>query len=145
MIEGGARQFAEDIPQGNNLVNVHVKNGGIVDARPEGTTLEATLDLLCLNILGNELPLKFSSRVSITGHEGEERSDFENGITYLRLGNSLRTKNKRFESFVPILDTLLEKARHKLTVVDLKSYLTDLKSMKITSDVEIIAKIRYSD
>eukprot|EP01018_Ginkgo_biloba_P026980 Gb_05411 [translate_table: standard] len=41
---------------------------------PEGTTLEATLDWLCLNVPGNELPLKFSSGVSVTGHEGEERS-----------------------------------------------------------------------
>ncbi|KAL5974512.1 Protein STABILIZED1 [Asimina triloba] len=104
--------------------------------------------------------------------------------------NSLRNKKKRFESFVPVPDTLLEKARQEqehvtaldpksraaggtetpwaqtpvtdltavgegrgtvlslkldrlsdsvsgLTVVDPKGYLTDLKSMKITSDAEI--------
>ncbi|GAB2274984.1 Protein STABILIZED1 [Dionaea muscipula] len=103
---------------------------------------------------------------------------------------SLRNKKKRFESFVPVPDTLLEKARQEqehvtaldprsraaggtetpwaqtpvtdltavgegrgtvlslkldrlsdsisgLTVVDPKGYLTDLKSMKITSDAEI--------
>ncbi|KAM7271925.1 hypothetical protein ACFE04_031139 [Oxalis oulophora] len=103
---------------------------------------------------------------------------------------SLRNKKKRFESFVPVPDTLLEKARKEqehvsaldpktraaggtetpwaqtpvtdltavgegrgtvlslkldrlsdsvsgLTVVDPKGYLTDLKSMKITSDAEI--------
>lgn len=103
---------------------------------------------------------------------------------------SMRNKKKRFESFVPIPDTLLEKARQEkehvtaldpksraaggtetpwaqtpvtdltavgegrgtvlslkldrlsdsvsgLTVVDPKGYLTDLKSMKITSDAEI--------
>lgn len=104
---------------------------------------------------------------------------------------SLRNKKKRFESFVPVPDTLLEKARQEqehvsaldpksraaggtetpwgqtpvtdltavgegrgtvlslkldrlsdsvsgLTVVDPKGYLTDLKSMKITSDAEIL-------
>ncbi|XP_020256952.1 protein STABILIZED1 [Asparagus officinalis] len=104
--------------------------------------------------------------------------------------HSLRNKKKRFESFVPVPDTLLEKARQEqehvtaldpksraaggtetpwsqtpvtdltavgegrgtvlslkldrlsdsvsgLTVVDPKGYLTDLKSMKITSDAEI--------
>ncbi|KAI3676846.1 hypothetical protein L1987_86460 [Smallanthus sonchifolius] len=101
---------------------------------------------------------------------------------------SLRNKKKRFESYVPVPDTLLEKARQEkehvtaldpksravggsetpwaqtpdltavgegrgtvlslkldrlsdsvsgLTVVDPKGYLTDLKSMKITSDAEI--------
>ncbi|XP_073136462.1 protein STABILIZED1 [Henckelia pumila] len=103
---------------------------------------------------------------------------------------SLRNKKKRFESFVPVPDTLLEKARQEkehvsaldpksravggtetpwaqtpvtdltavgegrgtvlslkldrlsdsvsgLTVVDPKGYLTDLKSMKITSDAEV--------
>ncbi|KAL8088172.1 protein STABILIZED1 [Apium graveolens] len=101
---------------------------------------------------------------------------------------SSRNKKKRFESFVPVPDTLLEKARQEkehvtaldpksraaggmetpwaqttdltavgegretvlslkldklsdsvsgLTVVDPKGYLTDLKSMKITSDAEI--------
>ncbi|XP_028804943.1 protein STABILIZED1 [Neltuma alba] len=103
---------------------------------------------------------------------------------------SLRNKKKKFESFVPVPDTLLEKARQEqehvtaldpksraaggtetpwaqtpvtdltavgegrgtvlslkldrlsdsvsgLTVVDPKGYLTDLKSMKITSDAEI--------
>uniref|UniRef100_A0A452YKD7 Uncharacterized protein n=1 Tax=Aegilops tauschii subsp. strangulata TaxID=200361 RepID=A0A452YKD7_AEGTS len=103
---------------------------------------------------------------------------------------SARNKKKRFESFVPVPDTLLEKARQEqehvtaldpksraaggtetpwaqtpvtdltavgegrgtvlslkldrlsdsvsgLTVVDPKGYLTDLKSMKITSDAEI--------
>lgn len=102
---------------------------------------------------------------------------------------SLRNKKKRFESFVPVPDTLLEKARQEQehvtaldprgkgggldtpfgqtpvtdltavgegrgtvlslkldrlsdsvtgqTVVDPKGYLTDLKSMKITSDAEI--------
>jgi len=103
---------------------------------------------------------------------------------------SLQNKKKRFESFVPVPDTLLEKARQEkehvialdpksrasggtetpwvqtpvtdltvveegrgtvlslkldrlsvsvsgLTVVDPKGYLTDLKSMKITSDAEI--------
>ncbi|RVX20239.1 Protein STABILIZED 1 [Vitis vinifera] len=103
---------------------------------------------------------------------------------------SLRNKKRRFESFVPVPDTLLEKARQEqehvtaldprsraaggtetpwaqtpvtdltavgegrgtvlslkldrlsdsvsgLTVVDPKGYLTDLKSMKITSDAEI--------
>lgn len=103
---------------------------------------------------------------------------------------SFRNKKKRFESFVPVPDTLLEKARQEkehvtaldpksranggtetpwsqtpvtdltavgegrgtvlslkldrlsdsvsgLTVVDPKGYLTDLKSMKITSDAEI--------
>ncbi|GFS41109.1 pre-mRNA splicing factor-like protein [Actinidia rufa] len=103
---------------------------------------------------------------------------------------SMRNKKKRFESFVPVPDTLLEKARQEqehvtaldpksraaggtetpwaqtpvtdltavgegrgtvlslkldrlsdsvsgLTVVDPKGYLTDLKSMKITSDAEI--------
>eukprot|EP00899_Mesostigma_viride_P008244 jgi/Mesvir1/17420/Mv08704-RA.1 len=101
---------------------------------------------------------------------------------------SLRNKKKRFESFVPVPDTLLEKARQESehlssidprkaggldtpmgstpmtdltavgegrgtvlslkldrlsdsvsgqTVVDPKGYLTDLKSMKITSDAEI--------
>ncbi|GAV70443.1 PRP1_N domain-containing protein/TPR_14 domain-containing protein [Cephalotus follicularis] len=103
---------------------------------------------------------------------------------------SLRNKKKRFESFVPVPDTLLERARQEqehvtaldprgrvasgtetpwsqtpvtdltavgegrgtvlslkldrlsdsvsgLTVVDPKGYLTDLKSMKITSDAEI--------
>ncbi|KAJ6828622.1 putative protein STABILIZED1 [Iris pallida] len=103
---------------------------------------------------------------------------------------TLRNKKKRFESFVPVPDTLLEKARQEqehvtaldpksraaggtetpwsqtpvtdltavgegrgtvlslkldrlsdsvsgLTVVDPKGYLTDLKSMKITSDAEI--------
>ncbi|KAF0897948.1 hypothetical protein E2562_001646 [Oryza meyeriana var. granulata] len=109
----------------------------------------------------------------------------------------LRNKKKRFESFVPVPDTLLEKARQEqdhvtaldpknraaggtetpwaqtpvtdltavgegrgtelslkldrlsdsvsgLTVVDPKGYLTDLKSMKITSDAEIsdINKVR---
>ncbi|KAL8506585.1 hypothetical protein ACS0TY_017473 [Phlomoides rotata] len=104
---------------------------------------------------------------------------------------SSRNKKKRFESFVPVPDTLLEKARQEnehvsaldprsrsaggtetpwgqtpvtdltvvgegrgtllslkldrlsnsvsgLTVVDPKSYLTDLKSMKITSDAELL-------
>ncbi|OMP07873.1 RNA-processing protein, HAT helix [Corchorus olitorius] len=95
---------------------------------------------------------------------------------------SLRNKKKRFESFVPVPDTLLEKARQEkehvtaldpkssgtetpwtdltavgegrgtvlslkldrlsdsvsgVTVVDPKGYLTDLKSMKITSDANI--------
>ncbi|KAL3632313.1 Protein STABILIZED1 [Castilleja foliolosa] len=110
---------------------------------------------------------------------------------------SLRNKKRRFESFVPVPDTLLEKARQEkehvsaldpksraaggaetpwaqtpvtdltavgegrgtvlslkldrlsdsvsgLTVVDPKGYLTDLKSMKITSDAEVsdISKAR---
>ncbi|KAL3631566.1 Protein STABILIZED1 [Castilleja foliolosa] len=87
---------------------------------------------------------------------------------------SLRNKKRRFESFVPVPDTLLEKARQEkehvssldpvtdlttvgegrgtvlslkldrlsdsvsgLTVVDPKGYLTDLKSMEITSDTEV--------
>lgn len=101
---------------------------------------------------------------------------------------TLKNKKKRFESFVPVPDTLLEKARQEkehvsaldpksraaggtetpwgqtpdltavgegrgtvlslkldrlsdsvsgLTVVDPKGYLTDLKSMKITSDAEV--------
>ncbi|KAJ0052254.1 hypothetical protein Pint_02218 [Pistacia integerrima] len=75
---------------------------------------------------------------------------------------SLRNKKKRFESFVPVPDTLLETpvtdltavgegrgtvlslkldrlsdSVSGLTVVDPKGYLTDLKSMKITSDAEI--------
>uniref|UniRef100_M8C4I5 Pre-mRNA-processing factor 6 n=1 Tax=Aegilops tauschii TaxID=37682 RepID=M8C4I5_AEGTA len=58
---------------------------------------------------------------------------------------------KRFESFVPVPDTLLQKARQEqghvtaldlkslsgLTVVDPKGYLTDLNIMKITSNAEI--------
>ncbi|CAD6332718.1 unnamed protein product [Miscanthus lutarioriparius] len=87
---------------------------------------------------------------------------------------SVRNKKKRFKSFMPVPDTVLEKARQEqehvttldpksraaavdegrgtvlslkldrlsdsvsgLTVVDPKGYLTDLKSMKITSDAEI--------
>ncbi|OMO59771.1 RNA-processing protein, HAT helix [Corchorus capsularis] len=71
---------------------------------------------------------------------------------------SLRNKKKRFESFVHVPDTLLEKARQErehVTALDPKSsgtetpwtdltavgegrgYLTDLKSMKITSDADI--------
>ncbi|KAL3621600.1 Protein STABILIZED1 [Castilleja foliolosa] len=74
-------------------------------------------------------------------------------------------KNRRFESFAPVPDTLLEKARQEkeaadgaetgrgavlsleldrlsdsiswLTVVDPEGYLTDLKSMKITSNAEV--------
>ncbi|BFG40803.1 hypothetical protein CerSpe_270770 [Prunus speciosa] len=87
----------------------------------------------------------------------------------------MRNKKRRFESFVPVLDTLLEKATQEkelvtaidptstdltavrqgrdivlslkldrisdsvsgLTVVDPKGYLTDLKSMSITSDTDI--------
>ncbi|KAH9305426.1 hypothetical protein KI387_009830 [Taxus chinensis] len=36
-------------------------------------TLEAALDWLCFNIPGNELPLKFSSGVSVAEHEDAER------------------------------------------------------------------------
>lgn len=40
----------------------------------EGVALETALDWLCLNIPGNELPLKFSSGVSVVEHEGAEKS-----------------------------------------------------------------------
>lgn len=40
----------------------------------EGMALETALDWLCLNIPGNELPLKFSSGVSVVEHEGAEKS-----------------------------------------------------------------------
>ncbi|ONH90079.1 hypothetical protein PRUPE_8G033800 [Prunus persica] len=88
---------------------------------------------------------------------------------------SMRNKKRRFESFVPVLDTLLEKATQEkelvtaidptstdltavrqgrdivlslkldrisdsvlgLTVVDPKGYLTDLKSMSITSNTDV--------
>lgn len=40
----------------------------------EGMALETVLDWLCLNIPGNELPLKFSSGVSVLEHEGAEKS-----------------------------------------------------------------------
>nr|GEZ62793.1 protein stabilized1 [Tanacetum cinerariifolium] len=87
-------------------------------------------------------------------------------------GYSLRNKKKRFESYRPVSDTLLEKARREkeyefrtqdlttvgevrrtvlgynldmvfdfvsgLTVVDPKGYLTNLQTMKISNDAEIL-------
>ncbi|CAL5363065.1 unnamed protein product [Camellia sinensis] len=37
---------------------------------PEGTTFEGALDWLCLNLPGNELPLKFSTGTSLYSNEG---------------------------------------------------------------------------
>nr|XP_019708452.1 DExH-box ATP-dependent RNA helicase DExH7, chloroplastic isoform X2 [Elaeis guineensis] len=45
-----------------------------LSALKEGATFETALDWLCFNIPGNELPLKFSSGVSSSTHEGAERS-----------------------------------------------------------------------
>ncbi|KAM5573325.1 DExH-box ATP-dependent RNA helicase DExH7, chloroplastic-like [Rosa sericea] len=41
-----------------------------LSAVKEGATYEAALDWLCLNVPGNELPLKFSSGVSMAANEG---------------------------------------------------------------------------
>ncbi|KAG5524214.1 hypothetical protein RHGRI_031023 [Rhododendron griersonianum] len=72
----------------------------------------------------------------------------------LEIGDySLRNKKRRFESYVPVPDTLLEKARQEkehvaaldlksLTVVDPRGYLTDLKSIKIDVDISDIKRAR---
>ncbi|XP_058091132.1 DExH-box ATP-dependent RNA helicase DExH7, chloroplastic isoform X2 [Magnolia sinica] len=45
-----------------------------LSALNDGATFEAALDWLCLNVPGNELPLKFSSGTNMLMQEGAERS-----------------------------------------------------------------------
>ncbi|KAJ8631029.1 hypothetical protein MRB53_024352 [Persea americana] len=46
-----------------------------LSALNDGATFEAALDWLCLNLLGNELPLKFSSGTSTVSREGAEGAE----------------------------------------------------------------------